>query len=49
MSDQAMSKAQHAQELERLRRRVRELETAEEEQGRSRDELEIRVEERVWS
>jgi hypothetical protein len=47
MSDQATSKAQHAQELERLRRRVRELETADEELARSHGEMEIRVEERV--
>jgi len=51
MSDQATNKAELALELERLRRRVREMETAfaarVEEQGRSHDELEIRVEERV--
>ncbi len=47
MSQKAMSEAELAVELERLRRRVRELETADEEEGRSRDELEIRIEERV--
>jgi PAS domain S-box-containing protein len=47
MSEKNMSEAELALELERLRRRVRELETAEEEQGRSHDELEIRVEGRA--
>jgi PAS domain S-box-containing protein len=42
MSDQAMSKAQL--ELERLRRQVRELESAQEKRGRSHDELETVVE-----
>ena len=47
MSEKTMSEAELALELERLRRRVRELETVDEERGQSRDELEIRGEERV--